>query len=156
VDRSLLQIDPSTHNTKYFNKQGRMFWKSWKKGSVFIISRLSFGATAWQARPSGANSRLARSSPPLGSSNDRIRLMLSASPSNPSVGLTTDSQENAAARRAAGEFVRGVSSARHWITDAPDAVYPPQGGGRYHLYVAYNCKFAPRVGILGTSPALSL
>jgi hypothetical protein len=115
-----------------------MFWKSWKKGSVLIFSRLSFGATAWQARPSSASSKLVRNSP-SGSSHETNRFMTS-SLSTPSVGLTTDSQENAAARRAAGEFVRGVSSARHWISDAPDALYPPQGGGRYHLYVAYNCR----------------
>lgn len=56
------------------------------------------------------------------------------------VGITTDSQENAAARRAAGEFVRGVSSARHWIGNDDDSQYPVRAG-RYHLYVAYNCPY---------------
>jgi putative glutathione S-transferase len=61
-------------------------------------------------------------------------------------GITTDDQTNAVARRAAGEFVRGVATARHWIQDqdAEDALYPAERG-RYHLYVAYNCPWCHRV-----------
>jgi len=59
-------------------------------------------------------------------------------------GVTTDDQTNAAARRAKGEFVRGVSSARNWISTDPDSKYPP-ASGRYHLYVAYNCPWCHRV-----------
>jgi putative glutathione S-transferase len=60
-------------------------------------------------------------------------------------GVTTDDQTNAAQRRAAGEFVRGVSTARNWIQDADvDSLYPVEDG-RYHLYVAYNCPWCHRV-----------
>lgn len=71
-------------------------------------------------------------------------------------GVTTDDQTNAEERRQAGEFVRGVSSARHWIqkasatTTAPskdcdnDVQYPVESG-RYHLVVAYNCPSCHRV-----------
>ncbi|KAL7562985.1 hypothetical protein ACA910_018623 [Epithemia clementina (nom. ined.)] len=59
-------------------------------------------------------------------------------------GVTTDDQTNAAGRRAAGEFVRGVSTARNWVQDSADAVYPV-ASGRYHLYVAYNCPWCHRV-----------
>ena len=66
---------------------------------------------------------------------------MSTSPSSAVVGaagITTDDQTNAEQRRAKGEFVRGVSSARHWI-GGDDGLYPP-AKGRYHLYVAYNCR----------------
>jgi putative glutathione S-transferase len=63
-------------------------------------------------------------------------------------GVTTDDQTNAAQRRAAGEFVRGVSTARNWIQDADaataDSLYPVEND-RYHLYVAYNCPWCHRV-----------
>lgn len=62
-------------------------------------------------------------------------------------GVTTDDQTDAVKRRAGGEFVRGVSTARNWITrDDGDgtAVYPPEAG-RYHLYVAKNCPWCHRV-----------
>jgi putative glutathione S-transferase len=62
-------------------------------------------------------------------------------------GVTTDDQTNATQRRAAGEFVRGVSTARNWIQDADvdsDSLYPVEDG-RYHLYVAYNCPWCHRV-----------
>ena len=58
-------------------------------------------------------------------------------------GRTTDDQTNAAERRSKGEFVRGVSSARHWISKtAPsdkDAPHYPPAADRYHMIVAYNC-----------------
>lgn len=56
-------------------------------------------------------------------------------------GVTSDDQTNAAQRRAKGEFVRGISTARNWIGDAN---YPP-AKGRYHLYVGYNCPWCHRV-----------
>ena len=62
-------------------------------------------------------------------------------------GITTDDQTNAKERRAKGEFVRGVSTARNWI--APEGPYPPEKD-RYHIYVAYNCPWCHRV-LLGRS-----
>jgi putative glutathione S-transferase len=59
-------------------------------------------------------------------------------------GVTTDDQTNAEERRKKGEFVRGVSTARNWISDQVDALYPP-ASARYHLYVAYNCPWCHRV-----------
>lgn len=74
-------------------------------------------------------------------------------------GITTDDQTNAAARRAAGEFVRGVSSARHWISNDQDALYPVESG-RYHLYVAYNCPWCHRVllglAVMGLQDAVTV
>ena len=52
-----------------------------------------------------------------------------------------ESQADAAARRAKGEFVRGVSGFRHALGD-PD--FPPEPG-RYHLFVALNCPWCHRV-----------
>lgn len=54
---------------------------------------------------------------------------------------TEENQTDAAARRARGEFVRGVSGFRHAIGD-PD--FPPEPG-RYHLFVALNCPWCHRV-----------
>ncbi|KAI0520778.1 glutathione S-transferase [Xylaria bambusicola] len=42
-----------------------------------------------------------------------------------------------------GEFKRQASSFRDWISDAPDARFPPEKG-RYHLYVSYACPWAHR------------
>jgi putative glutathione S-transferase len=71
-------------------------------------------------------------------------------------GVTTDDQTNAAQRRAAGEFVRGVSAARSWI----GADEFPVEAGRYHLYVAFNCPWCHRVAmvraILGLEEAVSM
>eukprot|EP00039_Didymoeca_costata_P021682 m.345173 g.345173 ORF g.345173 m.345173 type:complete len:375 (+) comp25851_c0_seq1:92-1216(+) len=50
-----------------------------------------------------------------------------------------ESQENLAKRRAAGEFVRGVSTARTVLKTAQS--------GRYHLYVAYNCPWCHRTAL---------
>jgi glutathionyl-hydroquinone reductase len=66
-------------------------------------------------------------------------------------GITTDDQTDAAARRAKGEFVRGVSSQRHFVTNDTKALYPVEAG-RYHLYVAYNCPWCHRV-LLGRAVA---
>ena len=74
-----------------------------------------------------------------------------------SVGITTDNQTNAAERRAKGEFVRGVSSVRHWIGTSPQ--YPAEAG-RYHLYVAKNCPWCHRVllgrAVLGLTAAITV
>lgn len=67
-----------------------------------------------------------------------------------------ESQKDAAARRARGEFVRGVSGFRNALGD-PD--FPPEPG-RYHLYVALNCPWCHRVtlarSVLGLQDSLTL
>ncbi|MEL6618494.1 MAG: glutathione S-transferase C-terminal domain-containing protein [Pseudomonadota bacterium] len=67
-----------------------------------------------------------------------------------------EDQTDAAARRAKGEFVRGVSGFRHAIGD-PDF---PVETGRYHLFVALNCPWCHRVtlarNILGLQDAISV
>jgi putative glutathione S-transferase len=72
-------------------------------------------------------------------------------------GITTDDQTSAKERRANGEFVRGVSSARHWID--PNSQYPP-AEDRYHLIVAYNCPWCHRVliarALLGLEHVISV
>jgi len=72
-------------------------------------------------------------------------------------GITTDDQTNAKERRAKGEFVRGVSSARNWIEANGD--FSP-AKGRYHLYVAYNCPWCHRVllarAMLGLEDAITV
>ena len=68
-----------------------------------------------------------------------------------------ESQDNAKARRAQGEFVRGVSGFRAWIGETPE--YPPQPG-RYHLFVALNCPWCHRVtlarSVLGLEQAITM
>ena len=67
-----------------------------------------------------------------------------------------EDQTNAKARRAAGEFVRGVSGFRHAVGDAE---YPPMPG-RYHLFVALNCPWCHRVtlarALLGLEDSISM
>lgn len=67
-----------------------------------------------------------------------------------------ESQQNAAKRRAGGEFVRGVSGFRHVLGD-PDFPAEP---GRYHLFVALNCPWCHRVtlarNVLGLQDVISL
>ena len=67
-----------------------------------------------------------------------------------------ESQKDATARRAKGEFVRGVSGFRHQIGDP---VFPAEPG-RYHLYVAFNCPWCHRVtlarNILGLAECISM
>ncbi|MEO0487563.1 MAG: glutathione S-transferase C-terminal domain-containing protein [Pseudomonadota bacterium] len=69
---------------------------------------------------------------------------------------TQEPQDRAAARRARGEFVRGVSAHRHAIGDAD---IPPEPG-RYHLYVALNCPWCHRVtlarNVLGLEASITL
>jgi len=65
-------------------------------------------------------------------------------------------QSNVATRRNAGEFVRGVSAAKHII---PCEEYPIETG-RYHLYVAFNCPWCHRVALaralLGLESVISM
>ena len=72
------------------------------------------------------------------------------------MSTTEEGQANAAARRAKGEFVRGVSAFRHAIGDAD---FPPEPG-RYHLFVALNCPWCHRVtltrSVLGLSNAITM
>lgn len=69
---------------------------------------------------------------------------------------TQEDQTDAKARRARGEFVRGVSGFRHAIGD-PE--FPPEPG-RYHLFVALNCPWCHRVtlarGVLGLEDTISM
>ena len=39
-----------------------------------------------------------------------------------------------------GQFIRGASSFRKFISKKPDAEFPPEKG-RYHLYVSYACPW---------------
>ena len=68
-----------------------------------------------------------------------------------------ESQDNAAARRASGEFVRGVSGFRAVIGE--DADFPAEPG-RYHLHVALNCPWCHRVtlarNVLGLQDSITL
>ena len=68
-----------------------------------------------------------------------------------------ESQDNAAARRAGGEFVRGVSGFRAVLGQHPD--FPPEPG-RYHLFVALNCPWCHRVtlarNVLGLQDSISM
>ncbi|MEL6947160.1 MAG: glutathione S-transferase C-terminal domain-containing protein [Pseudomonadota bacterium] len=67
-----------------------------------------------------------------------------------------EDQTDAAARKARGEFVRGVSGFRHAIGD-PDFPAEP---GRYHLFVALNCPWCHRVtlarAVLGLTDAITM
>lgn len=71
-------------------------------------------------------------------------------------GATEEDQTGAAARRAKGEFVRGVSGFRHAIGDAEF----PAEAGRYHLFVALNCPWCHRVtlarSVLGLQDAITM
>ncbi len=73
--------------------------------------------------------------------------------------MTKDKEEDqaqAAARRAKGEFVRGVSGFRQALGDP---AFPPEPG-RYHLFVALNCPWCHRVtlarGVLGLTDVISM
>lgn len=69
---------------------------------------------------------------------------------------TQEDQSDAKARRARGEFVRGVSGFRHVIGD-PDFPAEP---GRYHLFVALNCPWCHRVtlarNVLGLQDSITM
>lgn len=68
-----------------------------------------------------------------------------------------EAQTNVAARRAKGEFVRGVSGFRSVLGEDPD--FPAQPG-RYHLFVALNCPWCHRVtiarNVLGLQDSISM
>ena len=67
-----------------------------------------------------------------------------------------ESQTNAAARRAKGEFMRGVSQFR----SALGSTAFPAEAHRYHLYVALNCPWSHRVtlarNLLGLQHSITL
>ena len=69
---------------------------------------------------------------------------------------TQEDQSDAKARRARGEFVRGVSGFRHVIGD-PEF---PAEAGRYHLFVALNCPWCHRVtlarNVLGLQDSITM
>ena len=75
--------------------------------------------------------------------------------SGPDTSVEED-QSNAAARRAKGEFVRGVSGFRHAIGDSEFPAEP----GRYHLHVALNCPWCNRVvlarNMLGLTESITM
>ena len=70
---------------------------------------------------------------------------------------TQESQKDAAARRARGEFVRGVSGFRAVL--GQDADFPAEPA-RYHLFVALNCPWCHRVtlarNVLGLQDSITL
>ncbi|MEM1373606.1 MAG: glutathione S-transferase C-terminal domain-containing protein [Pseudomonadota bacterium] len=72
------------------------------------------------------------------------------------VASVEEDQTDAEARRARGEFVRGLSGFRHAIGDRD---FPPEAS-RYHLFVALNCPWCHRVtlarAVLGLSDAVTL
>lgn len=67
-----------------------------------------------------------------------------------------EDQTDAAARRARGEFVRGVSAFRQAIDDPGVPAEP----GRYHLFVALNCPWCHRAtlarSVLGLRDAITM
>ncbi|MEM1298575.1 MAG: glutathione S-transferase C-terminal domain-containing protein [Pseudomonadota bacterium] len=69
---------------------------------------------------------------------------------------TQEDQNDVKARRARGEFVRGVSGFRHAIGDAAFPAEP----GRYHLFVALNCPWCHRVtlarAVLGLQDVITM
>lgn len=68
-----------------------------------------------------------------------------------------EAQTDAAARRAKGEFVRGVSGFRSVLGEDPDFPAEPN---RYHLFVAFNCPWCHRVtlarNVLGLQDCITM
>jgi len=68
-----------------------------------------------------------------------------------------ESQVDAAKRRTAGEFVRGISGFRSVLGEDKDFPAEP---GRYHLFVAFNCPWCHRVtlarNVLGLQDSISM
>ena len=68
-----------------------------------------------------------------------------------------EAQTDAAARRAKGEFVRGVSGFRSVLGEDPDFPAEPN---RYHLFVAFNCPWCHRVtlarNVLGLQDSITM
>lgn len=60
---------------------------------------------------------------------------------------------------ARGEFIRGVTTARKFVSDDEGAEHPVESG-RYHLYVAFNCPWCHRVilgrALLGQQDVISM
>ena len=77
---------------------------------------------------------------------------------NPAIDTAVEeTQEDAAARRASGEFVRGISEFRNAI--GADTAFPAEPG-RYHLFVALNCPWCHRVtlarAVLGLEDCITM
>jgi len=92
--------------------------------------------------------------------HDRDKKFSPKSKEKTSVAIEED-QTNAASRRAKGEYVRGVSQQRRWITRDGDGDNElPAEKGRYHLYVANNCPWCHRTmmarAILGLEDVISV
>ncbi|MCO4773294.1 MAG: glutathione S-transferase C-terminal domain-containing protein [Deltaproteobacteria bacterium] len=72
--------------------------------------------------------------------------------------LDVGTQEATGGLRARGEWVRGQSHHRHWITADGSSGFPAEAG-RYHLYIANNCPWCHRValarGVLGLEEVIS-
>lgn len=68
-----------------------------------------------------------------------------------------EAQTDAVARRAKGEFVRGISGFRSVLGEDPDF---PSEPGRYHLFVAFNCPWCHRVtlarNVLGLQDSVTM
>lgn len=82
---------------------------------------------------------------------------MSKAPTNGTNKAVEESQANAAQRRAKGEFVRGISQFRNFLSEHPDFPAEPK---RYHLFVALNCPWCHRVtlarNILGLEKTISM
>jgi len=79
---------------------------------------------------------------------------------DPAVAVQED-PSSAAAKRAKGEWVRGVSQQRRWVTrDGSGDNELPAEKGRYHLYIANNCPWCHRTmmarALLGLEDAVSV
>ena len=78
------------------------------------------------------------------------------SESNSASTATEEDQSDAAARRAKGEFVRGVTGFRNAIGDADFPAEP----NRYHLYVALTCPWCHRAtlarAVLGLQDSITM
>ncbi len=82
---------------------------------------------------------------------------MSSSTNNSVDTSVEESQTEAAARRARGEFVRGVSAFRSVLGESP---HFPAVPNRYHLFVALNCPWCHRVvlarNILGLQDSITM
>lgn len=70
-----------------------------------------------------------------------------------------EDQKDKEQRKKKGEFVRGVSAARNFISNDPDSQFPAEKN-RYHIYIANNCPWCHRVAltrsILGLQDVISM
>eukprot|EP00192_Tetraselmis_astigmatica_P013599 CAMPEP_0117667088 /NCGR_PEP_ID=MMETSP0804-20121206/10759_1 /TAXON_ID=1074897 /ORGANISM="Tetraselmis astigmatica, Strain CCMP880" /LENGTH=339 /DNA_ID=CAMNT_0005474749 /DNA_START=103 /DNA_END=1122 /DNA_ORIENTATION=- len=85
---------------------------------------------------------------------------MSAEPQQTVTASVEEDQTDAAARRAKGEFVRGISTARNWITASWEEAKYPAEASRYHLIVGFNCPWCHRVllarSVLGLEDVVSV